>query len=455
MKNKQQPPVAESMRSNGSNTPILFDAIWSLLPPLMQNVLACFVLPREKDIGGFGFITAFSGLLPKVKVAHNGGYTHANLFFLTVTPPTGGKGKIECVKRMFKAVHDKLVSESINAIEAWTERKKNKEGCSEPKPPFKKLFLSLDASLAAIVRQLIASLGAGILIETEVATLRNVAHNTSGNLIPFLCKVFHNESYQKSKVNDEEFNLSIDSPCCSVLLAGTMETVRDIVNHKDGFASRCSIYTFDDISPLSDNLFSEPSDSGHNEETIAKAILNIYTRYWDMDIKFIWTDNQKESLRNYWKEIDDATIEEKPEGGISTVRRAILSSTRIAALLSLMRYAELDTLQEINYIADEDAEIAKVLSAKLLEHSFYYNENLPQSSFEPTVFGVKMKRLLALLPDRFEQKDLNDDFYRKAEMKPRTLKRHLKLALAQGFLFRENHGIYVKSNTDHRITAEQ
>lgn len=450
---------AEAKTNQLLNTPYLPDNIFENLPECLKQGCKIFSDRRERDVFLTGALAVISGSMPNISGVYDKKTVHANLFSFIVAPAASGKGALLFARELGSDFHNKLISKSRKEYAAYelafksyqkaqATAKKNSQQFNEKvpvKPDFEMLFVPANSSSAAVIQNLSASNGTGVIFETEADTLGNAFKQDWSSYSDMLRKSFHHEPISYSRKKNSEF-VEIPSPKLSVAISGTPGQVQNLIHSaEDGLFSRFMFYCFKgevqwrDVSPGKDGFsltqhFEDLSKlfTDFAEHLIANpTTFNLQTHQWD----------ELNHVFEKWLKCSSVFFD---EGAASFIKRLGLIAYRISMILTALRKAENQSNEDHLEASDEDFKTALALAMVYKQHTELMFQNLPANESKVLFkYSIKKKDFFEVLPRGFARKKAIE-ISKKYQFSPRSVDDYLKEFCEAGILNKTHFGEFEK-----------
>ena len=322
-------------------------------PGLDPEALAAFPLPvrralrrytsrRGRDVFALGGLAVLSGCAPNVV----GRYGHSpygpNLYLFVVAPAASEKGVLAHARALGEPIDQARRAQYQEELKAWKEEKKEDADTAGPKPRRRLLFISGDTSASALVRQLDANGGDGVMLESEADTLSQTLGKEYGTYSDVLRKAHAHEPVSLNRVEDE---IHVGAPRLSLALSGTPNQLgRLIPSAEDGLFSRFVVYGFVQDDPLL-WIDPRPAEKGDPDKALnrgAHEVHRVHEKLAGRTSPFVFslTDSQWDSLSEWGAGKKRLLVGSFENAGAGVAHRAGLHAYRIAMLIGLWEAVE-------------------------------------------------------------------------------------------------------------------
>ncbi|WP_338734029.1 DUF3987 domain-containing protein [Mangrovimonas cancribranchiae] len=412
------------------------EQIYQNLPEPLKQLTDLFE-DRERDIVLLSCLGVLSGCLPKVYGIYGGSKVYSNLYFFIVAPAASGKGAVKYAIGLVKSIHEKIKNDSEQEAK---DCKKNKDIDNDDCPGIKYKIIAGNTSSSQIYSSLADSHYGSIILESEADSITGAMTNDWGNFSDVLRKAFHHEKLSITRKKDN-LNLEIDNPRLSMVLCGTPDQVKPLIQSKEnGLFSRFMYFKFKNYSGWKDVFGYSEDVSKHFESIGNDCIYPLYGKLFQnpSEIEFKFSLEQMEYFNNLMTHISDSVVENNSEDFISNVRRHGLILFRIAMVLTVIRNYSNDNLDLSQDIIcnNVDYDIAASLTKNLLRHALQIF-----SEFNDTLLNQQEDDLLFSLNETFMRKEAIE----KAEkfgIPERTMDEKLKQWRKKKVIRKIKHGKY-------------
>lgn len=313
--------------------------VYDNLPGALISVTEGFN-ERERDIVLLSSIGVLSSCIPNVYGYYDGDEVYANLFLIIIAPPASGKGVMNYSRILVQKIHDKIVKESKEEIDACKkDKKKAKSKDYADCPPLRVKIVPANISNAELYSFIGASNHGILIVESEADTMSNMLKNDWSNYSDVIRKVFHHEPISISRKIEKIYE-EIEEPKLSIVMSGTPDQLQPLLKSKDnGLFSRFVIYTFDEISKFKNVFAPLTKDYKLAFKHVAEDIFNLYTDLTDLQerIEFQLTENQSKRFVKEFSIIHDTIIEFHPNSFIPNLNRHGLIMFRICMIFTVLR----------------------------------------------------------------------------------------------------------------------
>lgn len=325
----------------------MFDPeIYKNLPACLAQLLEIANNRQERDVLLLGAITMISGCLPNIYGIYDNRMVYPHLFTFVDAPAGAGKGILNHLRSLGKAIHRERISKSQDEINRYeqnkAELKANNQDLSElPPPPKQKLlFIPANNSASSFINTLAENDEMGILFSTEADTLANSLTQDWGNFSDILRCAFHHESVEMQRRTNKEY-LVVEEPRLSALLTGTNGQFKRLIpNTENGLFSRFMYYTMRSV-PQFRNVFAHKMDvPGQLFEDMGQQLLDLFQFLEAQQEGVQWRLDKRmqDHFVKFFSHYTKIYYSETGERVLATIHRSGLIAFRITMVLSSIRW---------------------------------------------------------------------------------------------------------------------
>ena len=215
--------------------------VYNRLPGLLKNLTDQFE-GRERDIVLISCLGVLSGCIPNVFGKYDSNTYFPNLFTMIIGPPASGKGRMTLSQHLVNRVHNSILSTSKIEIDECKQLNRSKD-YNRPKLDVK--LAPGNVSSARLYSHLNISDHGVIILETEADTLSKMFKQEWGDFSDVLRKSFQHERISLSRDGEDKY-LEVNCPKLSLVLSGTKDQIKPLVESKDnGLFSRFLFFYYD------------------------------------------------------------------------------------------------------------------------------------------------------------------------------------------------------------------
>lgn len=385
----------ESIEDNYSAIP---QKVYDNLPELFKEIVSPMHEHHKKDLVLTASLTVLGNFI-NVHGTYGRMTVYPNIFLFITAPASAGKGSLRWVRKLGDSLYNRYANNYKMQLDEYNDNGKKGE-----KPKRKSVYVSANASTAALLKQLFVNDGRGIMLETEADSLNEVMKNQWGNLSDVLRKSFEFEVLSSLRADDDK-TFDIKIPKLSIVLTGTKNQLFDLIpSAQNGLFSRFLFIEFPLVKKWENMFESDNSLESHYFE-LSRKVLKFYDKTAHADVKFQFSSNQSERFNQYYEQKQNEFDLLLGEDSIASVRRIGNMQFRIAMLISTIRMLEEDNVQTIVECKDIDFEIAEILARWFMNHTKKIYTHLPNQPKYYKELKTIDARLLDKLPDTFSFKE--------------------------------------------------
>ena len=317
------------------------DEFYQCWPKIWQDFFNTFEQGYERDVVVMATLPVIASAFSNTRMTNRDGYISPVFYNIIVAQAGLGKGVSSWAAKLGDKVHKRIKEDSKAEKTAWEQQKelaeKNKYDFEDPEPPEQSFFLAVDASRAALVRDLEANNGRGLLWSTEIDTLNATEANEWGILSDLLRQGFHHERITVSRKDGRH---EIENPRFSMFMSGTPAQFKKLIkNQESGLFSRFSVYIFS--SPV---IWKSHRPTGAHETRI-NLINQLSSLIDEIECKVSKVSNPVSLFMHgeLWDVFDNVMSDILRAGfAPATVQRAGLTALRVAMSLRLLGVKNFD-----------------------------------------------------------------------------------------------------------------
>lgn len=386
------------------------------LPKIVQDVIQHFETPLQQKMALVSTITIAGSLMPNVSFNYQNGLQYPSLYTVIVLPPASGKGSTGKLEKVLKRIFTQQLQEIRRKKSLFDKEDKEYKKASrkrmEMKPPVKPNYPLLkipgNITSAKFIEQLADNDGKMfvLIFESEIDALTNMMGNgqfgKDNSLI--LRKAYHNEPISLMRKGGDHFDIQV--PKLSIVLTGTPSQLSKLFDSvEDGLFSRFLIVNADapvlwkDVQPCDTCVSLDVK-----LEALSNDFFSLYEKMKEKQIEFKLTDAQWNQINQFGEERLKSSLQEGGEYATSIAKRHAVMIARIASILSILRYSELDRQETIWYCEDRDFNTALSIVSESYECSMNVFETLKnkKKSDAPSRIDEFFERL----PTKFRRKEV-------------------------------------------------
>lgn len=429
---------------------------WQQMPRILKLALdQGFVKDNNRLHTVLALLNFFSGNASNVFTFHHGGKYNTNFFLIMPGKSGTGKGFLSSLQSHIYEEEESLNSEfEIGSGDDSLDERWN-------------LTFSLDSSSAGLSGALYKNDGSGWIVDTEIITgVTSSGMDYARQIGSFVLKAFQNEIIDISR---KEMAMKF-KPNFSIALTGVEDAVLQFFeNATDGKLARMMILPIvGDINFDPKTFeFSEEQFDLEAEEELKKHLHNMMLLGAELKrqgIRFIhrWEPEQARELYLLYNDLFDQAKEYEHEGLEQIIFRTALQHSKLAGLISYIRYlestmltGEIPEMGSMHYLSttSHDQEFIRAVMMETLPHMKEYFFILPKrkASLHPKLSKLSLgaAALYKALPDN---KPLTRpeivEFKDQLSVSERTIDKYRKALTDAGLLKASRFGEYVKVDLD-------
>ncbi len=425
------------------------------LPKLVQDVIQHFDTPLQQKMALVSTITIAGSLMPNVSFNYQNGLQYPSLYTVIVLPPASGKGSTGKLEKVLKSVFTQQLQEirlkkSVYEKEMREYNKALKKGLEAKlpvKPSYPLLKIPGNITSAKFIEQLADNDGRMFILifESEIDALTNMMGNgqfgKDNSLI--LRKAYHNEPISLMRKGGDHFDIQV--PKVSIVLTGTPSQLSKLFDSvEDGLFSRFLIVNADapilwkDVQPCDTCVSLDVK-----LEALSHDFFSLYEKMKEKQIEFKLTDTQWNQINQFGEERLKSSLQEGGEYATSIAKRHAVMIARIACILSILRYSELDRQETIWYCEDKDFNTALSIVSESFECSMNVFETL--KSQKKVEAPSRIDEFFERLPTKFRRKELAP-LTKSMRISERAMDRYLNELTKSEMLVSTSKGCYEKNS---------
>lgn len=403
------------------------------LPYLASVVVQHFDTPLQRKMATASVLTIAGALLPKVHFNYDNSRNAPSMYLVVVLPPASGKGSTGKIEMVLKQIVEEQMRENKSKkakfkreLKAFERALREGQDVIAPvEPSYPLLKIPGNTTSAKLTEQLSQNNGEmfALIFESEIDALTNMMGNgmygKDNSMI--LRKAYHNESISIMRRSGDHFD--IQSPKLAIVLTGTPSQLSVLFRSiQDGLFSRFLVVE-GDVPLVWKNV--QPCDTCSPIETrlIAAAPLfySFYKKFSDREVEFKLAAEHWSKINEFGEQRLRSSFETGGEYATSVAKRHAVMIARTACILSMMRYHEADSEEQIWTCNDTDFETALTIVSESYESSM----KIFQSLNKEQPINDQVEALFDRLPMRFKTRELAP-IMSSLNISPRTLHRYLK-----------------------------
>lgn len=430
--------------------------IYDKLPECFSTLLEAANNRQERDVLLLGTITIISGCLPNIYGIYDNRVVYPHLFTFIDAPAGAGKGVLNHLRTLGKAIHKERITNSQKGIQVYeqnkAELKANNKDLAElpPSPKQKLLFIPANNSASSFINTLSENDEMGILFSTEADTLANSLTQDWGNFSDILRCAFHHESVEMQRRTNKEY-LVIDEPRLSVLLTGTDGQFKRLIpNTENGLFSRFMYYTMRSVPKFRNVFATKNTVPGQVFQEMGQQLLDVFNFLQSLDQPIQWRLNQpmQSHFVKFFSHFTKVYYAESGERVLASIHRSGLIAFRITMVLSSLRWfidqSKRDTPEGLVNV--HDLEVSMQITLHTIQHGLIHMADMPKNH-DQSMKHRKMEQFIQKLPDEFNKTEAGK-VGKSLKLSDATITRYL----VKGPFERMGHGTYKKLFQNKRMS---
>ncbi|MBS1911685.1 MAG: DUF3987 domain-containing protein [Bacteroidetes bacterium] len=432
---------------------VIPEDVYEHLPSMLKELASFFAPGYERDVFLTGALPVIGGAAVNTVGDHGDGPGPLALYTAVVALTGSGKGVLHHAYNLGRAINRRLIEQSKDARADWQARVKSKDGDPGPEPPERSFYLAGNASKRALIDNLAANNGVGVIFETEIVTIVNTIGQEWGDVYDIFLRALHGEPLSISRKSDGR--MYVENPALFITLSGTPAAFARLVpTTEDGLFSRFALYRFESHAQWE----SKEPGTRHRQRTAAfeqaadrlDLLHRTLTRRSDPLIVG-WTHEQwswlnetfSTALANLVASRADVTLE-------ATIKRLGLMAFRIGCILSALRAfgddVNIERARSLT-VYDADARTGIVLAMLYYRHALRFAATMPRAG------GPRLRGRIVSFLDTLPGGVFGRAEYRAAAerngISERSAQRYLTRLMASGIVADQGYGRYRKNAHAH------
>jgi Protein of unknown function (DUF3987) len=350
------------------------------LPNVLKNCVNTFSNEADKPVFIYGGLSLLSSVF-NIYGFYNEKRLYCNLFTYLIAKSGTGKGVIDMAFKMIEPIADFISITSMDETGYAT----------------KTLLFPGNISSAALIGELEINNGKGLIYETEGDTLSSAIKKEFGDFSDILRKFYHHEpiSYKRK---GERKRVYIAKPRASVCITSTFGQLLSLIpSGENGLFSRFMYY---EMANPSQKFQARLRENTYQQNIIpfqqaGERIFQIFQKIQYQELSFEPTEKQEEQFNQIFQKWKDKTTDmlDGQDDFWGSIHRGGVIAFRIAMILTLLRYAEEERLENIIeseeklICSDDDFLTAIELSHIAINNAFSIFKRLPASDAIPILLG--------------------------------------------------------------------
>lgn len=374
------------------------EKVYDNLPPLLKMIVEKISKSHKKDLVLTGSLVVLSDLI-SVKGVYSEKEVFPNLYLFITAPASAGKSALSWVRKLGCALNKRYDFYYKSEFKAYIENNRMGE-----KPQKQSVFVSANASIAALLNQIHVNEGRGIMLETEADALNDVMKNQWGNLSDVLRRCHEFEPLSSLRA-DSEKSFSIEKPRLSIVLTGTKDQLFELIpSAQNGLFSRFLFFEFPLIKTW-ENVFEKKESLDGHYNSVADKVLDYHDKTTKQNLIFELTDAQGIKFNAFYEQKQNEYDFLLGENSIASVRRIAGMQFRIAMLLGAIRSLDQGSDKKSIICSDVDFEISHILASWFLNHTRRIYTQLPNKPKQFKELKTNEAVFLERLPNPFSFKE--------------------------------------------------
>lgn len=431
------------------------------MPKMLVGAAQVAQEPSQCDMLYLSLLTMAGYAMPNYVVKHGmpAHSYHPSLMTLVVAPPASGKGIMNLSKQLIMPIHEELrqKSKALALVASMQE--------PPTVAPELTAFIPGNSSNNAFLQLLLDNNGRGVMMETEMDVLSQTWKRDYGNYSAAFRQAFEHETITKARKMRGEGFLEVQHPELSVLLSGTINQLKPLLQSKEnGLASRFICYSVEDIVPFrEETIIKQGEDTGTDVNALYTEIGQEMKRlyHWLNDRKSVCeyrlTAAQAERLREFFATDYEMALEhiQLPLSFDPVIKRLVVSVLRIGMIIRMLRYwedevserlekGETVAVPEVLECTDEEFDALLEIAEALIYHAITVHGMLPEEDEVHLEKAVDPSaKLLERLPNQFTTAEAKAEG-EKDSLSGRTVERYLQNWLQEKHIVKLKKGVFKK-----------
>ncbi|QXD16987.1 DUF3987 domain-containing protein [Rhodocaloribacter litoris] len=448
-------PPEPPERPQEPRSPEVLPDVRHLLPPPLRAALDDLRTEGERAAFLTAALAVASAALGRVSILYGGREHTPALMTLVVGPAGAGKGGATLAARLLDDIDERLRRASEEARADWERRRREASETGEdppPEPPMQYVVASESTSEAALTRALADNPDGVLLFSSEADSLTAALRQEWGAFSHLLRKGFHHEPHRRETRSGGL--IVCERVVLSLALAGTPAQLDRLIEGgvENGLYSRFLIATIHDPPRW---VSQRPRPGDERLRAALEALRGCLTEVWealrtrDMPLRLDLTPDMWDKLDDAFEDLHGRVVEaaargQAPDALAAVVKRAALSTVRIAAVLTCIeapaRGVRLDRADRIE-AAPEAFEAALTLGLSYARQTLALASRALRETLEADDVVRRALAVLETLPETFETSDYEAAAVA-AGVTDRTARRWLERLEAEGLLHSPRRGVY-------------
>lgn len=429
--------------------PSLPQSVFDALPGRFGPLLAGLADGWERDLLLVSSMTVVGSLMYNVIVHRADESVRPFIYIMGLAPASSGKGTASKAKRLGERTHryiQDVESRSLDDLVGGEEKHQAVGG----------LFCPADTSQAALIRFLSASGGKCCIFATEGDTLSRAMSKDYGGFDDTLRRAFHHETIDANRIISGMQDIA--DPAIAVVVLGTPDQFSPLIKStENGLFSRFGFYLFTSPSTW---ISKQPTPASRSRSEAFDAesdwlFEQIYRPLQSRDkpLEVTFTDEQWDRHNARFAERQAEMEAQEEDISPAPLRRAGVLSNRVAALMTVVKFAEQGgDLRDTSALQCDDAtaKAADDLALTLVEHSYALLEAVGGSQSQLTI--TSRQKIKDFLPEEFTTMQAVG-IGKALGTSKKTVERELTALVDSGFLVRVSLGRYRRNEGSDGLAA--
>lgn len=442
--------------------PTLPDFIFGQLPDFFKRVVEKADSKEERDMLLLGSIVTFGSCLNMFSGIYDGNQVFPTLFLYVCAKASSGKGRLIMCRHLVNYIHwekrkqyyQDNVQYEIELKEYNAQRGKDL-GIEKPKkPPVRLHFIPANNTNAGMLQLLVDNDGEGLMIETEGDTIAKTLGSEVSDFTDSIRKDFHHEVICGYRKTDHEHS-EVELPRFCMVLSSTFGQLKKFIpSTENGLSSRFMFYNMN-LKSVWKNVFSHSGDKSlkFHFDQLGQEFYSFYCTLREKGpYHFRLTDEEEEEFNSSFARLQDKYLVLQGVDSLAIVRRLGLIAFRIMMIFSIIRIRETGDYSSRVGCREDDFQSAMAMIDTLVRHATSIIAQLPAEA-KTEKRGNKKERFFEELPEKFTHKEFVE-LAKNLNILLRTAERYMSVFCDKGLIKKEEHGIYIKSNSPHRKNDE-
>lgn len=410
--------------------PTIDKAVYDGLPVFIKECCKFAINDRQRDIMLLSTLTILSGSLRGISGFYRGKRYYSPLYSFILANAANDKGIMSEARLLGQKLHRTIRSKSeSNFYDASSP---------DPKPV---LYIPGSVSTVMMINHIHASLGYGIICETESDVLASSLRQKWGDFSHLLRQAFQHETVSHSTKSDEY--TEIEQPKLATLLTGTPSMVKELINSaENGLFSRFLFYRINEKSKWQKDQYGDENLDEHYAN-LAEKVYEMAVHSNNYPTTFCLTKNQRVQLDKVLENLHNEIQATYGDGLTATIKRLGIICFRIAMILTEVKRCTTKCNASTQTCSDEIFNISLNVVTTLSTHATSVFKTLPNN----TELNDRYASFLRILPTEFTRREAIE-LYKKnvsSEVSDRAIDQWLRDLSHEGKrILKNRHGKYKK-----------